>query len=174
MSDWRALIREVPDFPSPGVLFKDITPVLADAEAFTAAVDAMAELWRGTVLDAVIGVESRGFILGAALARTLGTGFVPVRKVGKLPGRTLAQPYAFEYGQGQMEIHADALDPSARAIIVDDVLATGGTLVTALTLARRQGANVVGAAVLIELEAADGRGLWDEHSSLPLLAAACL
>src|SRR3546814_17650659 len=128
MPDWQTLIRDIPDFPKPGVVFKDITPLLADADGYSAAIDAMAEPWRGVALDAVLGIESRGFILGAALARALGTGFVPVRKPGKLPARTLAPAYELEYGSDRLEIHADAVVPGARVLLVDDVLATGGPL----------------------------------------------
>ncbi|WP_407352775.1 adenine phosphoribosyltransferase [Luteimonas sp. R10] len=171
MTDWRHLVRDVPDFPRPGIVFKDITPALADAGAFAAAVAEMAAPWRDARLDAVAGVESRGFILGAALAQALATGFVPVRKPGKLPARTLTQDYALEYGSDRLEMHADALAPGARVLIVDDVLATGGTLQAALSLLRRQGATIAGAAVLIELRMLQARTRWPETT--PLLAAAC-
>jgi adenine phosphoribosyltransferase len=166
MPDWQSLIRDIPDFPKPGVVFKDITPLLADADGYAAAVDAMAAPWRGVALDAVLGIESRGFILGAALARALGTGFVPVRKPGKLPGRTLVQDYELEYGSDRLEIHADAVTPGARVLLVDDVLATGGTLRAALALARQQGATVVGASVLLEIAALQGRVQWDASVAL--------
>ena len=169
MPDWQSLIREIPDFPRPGVSFKDITPLLADADGFTAAVDAMAMPWRGVALDAVFAIESRGFILGAALARALGLGFVPIRKAGKLPARTHGADYALEYGNDRLEVHADAVVPGASALLVDDVLATGGTLHAALALARTQGAHVVGAAVLIELASLHGRNRWDPE--LPLETA---
>jgi adenine phosphoribosyltransferase len=158
---WHDLIRDVPDFPRTGIVFKDITPLLADADGFAAAVDAMAAPWRGIALDAVFAVESRGFILGAALARALGLGFVPVRKAGKLPARAHSQAYALEYGSDRLEVHADAVPHGARVLLVDDVLATGGTLAAALALARRQGAHVVGAALLIELGFLGGRARWD-------------
>ena len=170
MSHWQDLLRDVPDFPTPGILFKDITPVLADADAFAAAVLEMAVPWRGARLDAIVGIESRGFILGSALAHELGVGFVPVRKPGKLPGRTLSLEYALEYGSDRLQIHADALPPGARVIVVDDVLATGGTLTAALALTRQQGAEVVGAAVLIELGFIGAREHWSDPA--PLLAAA--
>ncbi|GAA3914544.1 adenine phosphoribosyltransferase [Luteimonas lutimaris] len=166
MPDWQALIRDIPDFPKPGVVFKDITPLLADADGYAAAVDAMAAPWRGVALDAVLAVESRGFIVGAALARALGTGFVPVRKPGKLPARVHAQDYDLEYGSDRLEIHADALSPGARVLLVDDVLATGGTLRAALALARQQGAIVVGAAVLLEISALEGRARWEPDVAL--------
>ncbi|MEZ0470806.1 adenine phosphoribosyltransferase [Luteimonas salinilitoris] len=170
MADWRRLVRDIPDFPRPGIVFKDITPALADAGAFAAAVAEMVAPWRDAGLDAVAGIESRGFILGAAMAQALGTGFVPVRKPGKLPAATLAQDYALEYGSDRLEMHADALAPGARVLIVDDVLATGGTLQAALSLLRRQGATVAGAAVLVELRALQARTRWQETT--PLLAAA--
>ena len=169
MADWRELIRDIPDFPRAGVVFKDITPLLADAEGFDAAIEALAAPWRGIALDAVFAIESRGFILGGALARALGLGFVPVRKAGKLPARTHAQDYELEYGSDSLEIHADAVAPGARVLLVDDVLATGGTLRAALALARMQGADVIGASVLLELVALGGRGRWD--AALPLEAA---
>lgn len=168
MPHWSDLIRDVPDFPKPGIVFKDITPVLADADGFAGAMAELAEPWRGVALDAVIGIESRGFILGAALARDLGVGFVPVRKPGKLPARTLALDYALEYGSDRLEIHADALPPGARVLVVDDVLATGGTLRAAVALARRQGAQVIGAAVLVELAFLGARERWDDP--VPLVA----
>jgi adenine phosphoribosyltransferase len=161
LAGWHDLIRDVPDFPRAGVVFKDITPLLADADGFAAAIDAMAAPWRGIALDAVFAVESRGFILGAALARALGLGFVPVRKAGKLPARAHSQAYDLEYGSDCLEVHADAVPPGARVLLVDDVLATGGTLAAALALARMQGADVVGAAVLIELGFLGGRARWD-------------
>jgi len=169
VADWRDLIRDVPGFPRAGVVFKDITPLLADADGFAAAVDAMAAPWRGIALDAVFAVESRGFILGAALARALGLGFVPVRKAGKLPADVHGQDYALEYGSDRLEVHADAVAPGARVLLVDDVLAIGGTLMAALSLARAQGALVVGASVLLEIPSLGGRGRWDP--SVPLQVA---
>ena len=169
MHDWPSLIREIPDFPRAGVAFKDITPLLADADGFNAAIEAMAMPWRGIALDAVFAIESRGFILGAAMARALGLGFVPVRKAGKLPSTVHAQDYVLEYGNDRLEVHADAVAPGARILLVDDVLATGGTLAATLALARQQGAFVVGASVLVEITALDGRARWD--ADLPLEAA---
>ncbi len=170
MPHWQTLLRDVPDFPRPGILFKDITPVLADADAFAAVVAEMAAPWRGERLDAVVGIESRGFILGAALAHELGAGFVPVRKPGKLPARTLSLDYALEYGSDRLQIHADALPAGARVVVVDDVLATGGTLKAALALTRQQGAEVIGAAVLLELGFLGARAQWTDPA--PLLATA--
>lgn len=160
MPHWSSLLREIPDFPKPGIFFKDITPVLADAQAFAAAIEDMAAPWRAAPPAAFLGIESRGFIFAAALAQALGTGFVPVRKPGKLPGRTVQHAYALEYGQDRLEIHTDALPPGASVVLVDDVLATGGTLAAGLALARAQGASVLGAAVLVELPALGGRARW--------------
>ena len=163
---WTDLLRDIPNFPKPGILFKDITPVLADGDAFAEAIAAMAEPWRGVALDAVVGVEARGFILGAALARELEVGFVPVRKPGKLPGETLSQDYGLEYGRDRLEIHADALPAGARVIVVDDVLATGGTLNAALALVERQGARIVGTGVLVELGFLEARTGWTHPAPL--------
>lgn len=165
---WGELIRDIPDFPKPGIVFKDITPLLADGPGFASAIDAMAQTWRQTPLQAVLGIESRGFILGAPLAHELRCGFVPVRKPGKLPGRTVSHEYALEYGVDRIEVHADVLAPGARVLIVDDVLATGGTLRAALALARKLELEVVGAAVLVELAALGGRARWSDE--LPLQA----
>ncbi|MEL4890066.1 adenine phosphoribosyltransferase [Xanthomonas protegens] len=165
---WSGRIRDIADFPKPGIVFKDITPLLADGPDFASALDEMARPWRTTPLQAVLGIESRGFILGAALAHELRTGFVPVRKPGKLPGRTVTQEYALEYGSDRIEMHADALPAGARVLLVDDVLATGGTLRAALALAQQLELEVVGAAVLVELQALRGRDRWSE--ALPLLA----
>lgn len=166
---WTSLLRDVQDFPKPGIVFKDITPILADAAGFAAAVEAMAAPWRGQAIDAVVAIEARGFIVGAPLAQALGIGFVPVRKPGKLPGRTLSQAYALEYGHDSLELHADALPAGARVLLVDDVLATGGTLDAARALVERSGARIVGAAVLIELAALGGRSRW--NGTAPLEAA---
>ncbi|KRG83846.1 adenine phosphoribosyltransferase [Stenotrophomonas daejeonensis] len=155
--DWAGAIRDVADFPRPGILFKDITPLLADAPGFRAAIAVMAAPWRAANVQAVLGVEARGFILGAALALELGAGFVPVRKPGKLPGATLVQAYALEYGSDRIEVCAGAVAPGTRVLLVDDVLATGGTLAAALLLAQRLEAEVLGAAVLVELDGLGGR-----------------
>lgn len=170
MPAWTDLIRDVPDFPQPGILFKDITPVLADAAAFAAAVEAMAMPWRDEAIDAVVGVEARGFILGAALARELDVGFVPVRKPGKLPAHTLSLDYGLEYGRDRLEIHVDAMPAGARVLVVDDVLATGGTLKAAIELVERQGAIVIGTGVLVELGFLGARAAW--HHAAPLHASA--
>jgi adenine phosphoribosyltransferase len=149
------LVRDVPDYPQPGVVFKDITPLLADGAAFAAVIDALAALY-GPV-DKVAGIEARGFVLAAPVACRLGAGFVPIRKQGKLPGGTFAQEYDLEYGTATVEVLTDAFAPSERVLVIDDVLATGGTARAAAELVRRAGAEVVGLAVLLELAFLDGR-----------------
>ncbi|GGL23483.1 adenine phosphoribosyltransferase [Phycicoccus endophyticus] len=149
-------LRDVPDFPQPGVVFKDITPLLGDPGAFAAVVAALADGRRGQV-DLVAGVEARGFVVGAALAHALGVGFVPVRKAGKLPGDTVAASYDLEYGSATIEVHADALGPGRRVVLVDDVLATGGTALAAWELLERVGGSVVGFDCVVELGFLDGR-----------------
>jgi adenine phosphoribosyltransferase len=150
-------IRDVADHPKPGVLFKDITPLLADPEAFSALTDALAALCRRHGATKVVGLEARGFILGAPVALRAGLGFVPVRKAGKLPGATLGQSYALEYGNAEIEVHAEDISADDRIMIVDDVLATGGTAEASLRLLRRAGARVAGVAVLMELGFLGGR-----------------
>ena len=155
-----AHVRDVPDFPKAGVLFKDITPLLADAQAFRECVDALAAPWRTQSIDAICAIEARGFIFGAARARALDAGFVPLRKPGKLPAATLGADFELEYGQARLEVHADALAPRTRVLIIDDVLATGGTLVAARQLVERLGAEIAGAAVVVELAFLHGRARW--------------
>ena len=157
MTDFRAFIRDVPDFPSPGILFRDVTPLLASPEAFAAAVRAMAEPFRGEHPEKVLGIEARGFLFGTALARELNVGIVPARKPGKLPRATESIAYGLEYGKDRLEVHADAFRKGERVLIVDDVLATGGTAKAASDLAERLGAHVVGVSVFIELGALGGR-----------------
>ena len=152
----RAAVRDVPDFPQPGILFKDITPILGDAELFRLATDAMAAPWADQGITQVVAIESRGFILGGPIAQRLGAGFVPVRKPGKLPYRRQRVDYALEYGTDALEIHADACAGAGRVLIVDDVLATGGTASAAGRLVEQLGAEVIGFAFLIELEALGG------------------
>jgi len=147
----RAAIRDVPDFPKPGILFKDITPLLADSTLFRAATEAMAAPYEGAGVTHVVAVESRGFILGGPVAQRLRAGFVPVRKVGKLPYRTERVEYALEYGTDRLEIHADACGAGSRVLVVDDVLATGGTAAAACRLVEQVGGAVVACAFLIEL-----------------------
>jgi adenine phosphoribosyltransferase len=157
MSDLRDFIRDVPDFPSPGILFRDITPLLASPEAFQQAIAEMAEPFRASPPDKVLGIEARGFMFGSAIARELGVGFVPVRKPGKLPRETLRVSYGLEYGKDSLEIHTDACRPGETVLIADDVLATGGTAQAAAELADRLGARVAGLTFFIELEALKGR-----------------
>jgi adenine phosphoribosyltransferase len=149
------LIRDIPDYPQPGVVFKDITPLLADGKAFGAVVEALAALY-GPV-DKVAGIEARGFILAAPVAWRLGAGFVPIRKKGKLPGATFAQDYELEYGTATIEVLTDAFQPTDRVLIIDDVLATGGTARATVDLVHRAGAQVAGIAVLLELSFLHGR-----------------
>jgi adenine phosphoribosyltransferase len=149
------LVRDVPDYPQPGVMFKDITPLLADGAAFAAVIDALAGTY-GPV-DKVAGIEARGFVLAAPVACRLGAGFVPIRKKGKLPGATFAQEYDLEYGTATVEVLTDAFEPSERVLVIDDVLATGGTARAAAELVRQAGAEVAGLAVLLELSFLDGR-----------------
>lgn len=156
MIDLKRHIRDIPDFPKPGIVFKDITPLLADAEAFRAAVDAVVAPFRGRA-DMVLGIESRGFILGAAAAYALGTGIAVVRKPGKLPWQTHRATYELEYGTDTLEIHHDAVGPGHRVLVVDDLLATGGTASAAVELVKRCGGDVVACAFLVELAFLGGR-----------------
>ncbi len=149
------LVRDVPDYPQPGVMFKDITPLLADGAAFAAVIGALAGIY-GPV-DKVAGIEARGFVLAAPVACRLGAGFVPIRKKGKLPGVTFAQEYDLEYGTATVEVLTDAFEPSERVLVIDDVLATGGTARAAAELVRQAGAEVAGLAVLLELSFLNGR-----------------
>lgn len=158
----RAVIRDVPDFPREGILFKDVTTLLNDAEAFRAAIDGLVGAHTGQGIDLVVGVESRGFILGGAVAYRLGAGFVPVRKPGKLPSDRISVSYELEYGENVLEIHTDAMRPGQRVLIVDDLLATGGTAAATVELVQRLGGVVVGVAFLIELAFLEGaRALGD-------------
>ncbi len=157
MDHLKAKIRHVPDFPKKGILFYDISTLLSDARSFRDAVDALAAPYMGEDIDQVVGIESRGFILGAAVANALGSGFIPVRKPGKLPGLTHQESYSLEYGSHALEIHQDACTKDHRILIVDDVLATGGTARATVDLVRRVGGQIVGAAFLIELDFLNGR-----------------
>ena len=155
--DLRERIRDIPDFPKPGILFKDITPLLLDAEALDAAIDALAGWARPRSVDFVVAAEARGFILGAAIARQLGAGFVPARKPGKLPHETIAAEYILEYGVDALEMHADALADGARVLLHDDLLATGGTAAALAGLVEGAGAEIVGCGFLVELGLLRGR-----------------
>jgi len=150
-------IRNVPDFPKPGILFRDISPLLLDPKAVAAAAEAIAAPYRDQGIERVLGIESRGFLFGAPVAQALGAGLVLVRKPGKLPWNTHQVSYALEYGEDTVEMHTDAIEPGQRTLIVDDLIATGGTAQATLELALRSEAEVVGAAFLIELEALAGR-----------------
>lgn len=150
-------LRDVPDFPKPGILFKDITPLLADPRALHITLDLLAQRFIGEHIDVVVGVESRGFIFGGALSARLNASFVPVRKPGKLPWKTTRVAYALEYGEAELEMHVDSIQPGKRVLVVDDLLATGGTASAAAELARRQGGVVAGFAFVVELDFLPGR-----------------
>jgi len=157
VSELRAKIRDIKDFPTEGILFRDITTLLKDGPAWAAVIDGLAAMFRSARVDVVVGVESRGFIFGGALAHQLQTGFVPVRKRGKLPAPTIEEEYALEYGHDVLAIHVDAIRPGQRVVAVDDLLATGGTMVATLRLIERLGGVVMGVAFLIELGFLKGR-----------------
>jgi adenine phosphoribosyltransferase len=159
--DLRLFIRDVPNFPKPGITFKDITPLLRSPEALETAVHALAEPFRDQRVSNIAAIESRGFIFGSCVARALGAGFVPIRKPGKLPWTTRRSEYQLEYGTDTLEIHDDALSANDRVVIIDDVLATGGTAAAATALVRELGATIVGAAVVIELDFLQGRKKLD-------------
>ena len=147
----RTAIRTIPDFPSPGILYRDVTTLLADPVALRRAVDGLAEVAEDGTLDAVAGIEARGFVFGAAVAVRLGCAFVPLRKPGKLPHETIGVDYELEYGSDRLEMHVDAVDPGARVLLVDDLIATGGTALAGVDLVRSAGAEVVGAAFVVDL-----------------------
>ena len=149
--DIKAAVRTIPDYPKPGILFRDITTLLADARAFRRAVDELVHPWAGSKVDKVAGIEARGFILGGALAHQVSAGFVPIRKKGKLPHTTVRVAYSLEYGLDEMEVHADAIEPGERVILVDDLIATGGTAEAAVKLMRNMGAQVLAACFIIDL-----------------------
>ncbi len=169
----KSLVRDVPDFPEPGIVFKDISPLLADHQAFTEVISALARSGRDAAgaptVDKVAGIEARGFILAAPVALTLGAGFVPVRKAGKLPGATYQHSYALEYGEATLEVHQDAFQSGERVLLVDDVLATGGTLEASAALVERSGAKVEAMTVLIELGFLRGRQRVVRHPLSALL-----
>jgi adenine phosphoribosyltransferase len=157
MEALKSRIRHVPDFPKPGILFYDVTTLLRDPEGFRLAIDSLAAPFQGKSIDVVVGIESRGFILGSAVADRIGAGFVPVRKLGKLPSKTIRASYALEYGSDSLEVHADGIERGQRVLIVDDLLATGGTAKATVDLVKELGGRVEGVAFLIELLALDGR-----------------
>jgi adenine phosphoribosyltransferase len=169
VADFRALVRDIPDFPTPGIVFKDITPILASAEGLDAAVSALAALARNLSIDVVIGAEARGFLLGPALARELGAGFVLARKPGKLPHETVRAEYVLEYGTDALELHSDAVAAGARVLVHDDLLATGGTANALCELVEQLDGEVVACAFLIELAFLNGRERlagYDVHALL--------
>ncbi len=157
MSDLKHLIRTIPDYPKPGILFRDVTTLFGDAQGFKAAIAQLAEPYRTQPIDAVAGIEARGFILGGAVADRLGCGFIPIRKKGKLPWKTIGQDYALEYGIDVIEIHEDAVKPNQRILIVDDLIATGGTAEAAIKLVRRCNGHVSGACFVIDLPDLGGK-----------------
>jgi adenine phosphoribosyltransferase len=157
VSQFRAAIRDVPDFPKPGIVFKDITPVLADAKLFHESIAAFGDKLHGTGVEKIAAIDARGFIFGAALAYRLGVGFIPIRKKGKLPWRTQGAAYALEYGEATVEIHTDAVLRNEKVVLIDDVLATGGTAAAALELLRGSGADVVAVQFFVELGFLNGR-----------------
>lgn len=163
------LIRDVPDFPKPGIMFKDFTPMLADPQGLALAVELMANPFRGKGVELVVGAESRGFIFGTAIAQALSAGFVPIRKPGKLPRSVHGADYALEYGTDRLEIHTDAIKPGKRVLVVDDLLATGGTLAACCELVKKCGAEIAGIAVLIELVALKGYAKVEKYG--PVSAA---
>jgi len=162
-------IRDVPDFPQPGIVFKDITPLLDDVVAFSSVIDLIVVAFGRGSMDKVCGIEARGFILASPVAYHAGAGFFPIRKQGKLPGDTVAESYALEYGEATLEVHSDAVDPGDRVLIVDDVIATGGTAAAAARLVERLGGIVAGIACLIELEFLGGRKLLDGYDLFSLV-----
>jgi adenine phosphoribosyltransferase len=162
-------LRDVADFPQPGIVFKDLSPLLGDVDAFRFAVDSVAEHAAGLTVDKVVGIEARGFIFGAAVAYRLGAGFVPVRKAGKLPWKTVTETYALEYGSDSLDIHEDAVDRGDAVYVVDDVLATGGTAAATCRLVERLGGRIAGLAFVVELGFLDGRAKLADHDILSLI-----
>ena len=170
-ADWlRGRIRDVADFPSAGIVFRDLTPLLGDAEALRVTVDALADVFAGRRVDKVVGIEARGFILAAPVAYRLGAGFVPVRKAGKLPWKTEAEEYALEYGMDRLELHADAVAPGDEVVVVDDVIATGGTAQATVRLIERLGATVAGLAFPVELNFLAGREKLEGYDVVSLVS----
>jgi adenine phosphoribosyltransferase len=163
LSDLKSLIRTIPDYPKAGIMFRDVTTLLGDAQGFKAAVAQLAEPYRTQPIDAVAGIEARGFILGGAVADRLGCGFIPIRKKGKLPWKTIGQQYTLEYGVDVIEIHEDAIKSGQRILIVDDLVATGGTAEAAAKLVTRSGGTIVGAAFIIDLPDLGGIKLLESH-----------
>jgi adenine phosphoribosyltransferase len=169
-TDYAALIRNIPDFPIPGVMFRDITPLLGNATAFSEMVKELSAPFRDKGIDQIAAIEARGYLLGAPMAVELGAGFVPVRKVGKLPFQTYKAEYALEYGEAMIEMHQDGLLDHHRVLLVDDVLATGGTMAATINLVEQSGATVAGIAVLIELPDLGGRAKLPGHDVFSMIS----
>ncbi len=169
MDALKSQIRHVPDFPKPGILFYDVTTLLKDPQGFKLAIDTLAAPYQGLGITLVVGIESRGFILGSAVADRIGAGFVPVRKLGKLPAQTIRATYELEYGTDSLEMHRDAIDKGQKVLIVDDLLATGGTARATVDLVRQLGGDVVGVAFLIELVALKGRARLEGERVMTVL-----
>ncbi len=167
--DLLTFIRDIPDFPKPGIIFKDITPLLNNPEAFKASIEQLASRYAGTRIDKIVGIEARGFIFAGALAYRLGTGMVPVRKKGKLPYKTLSETYELEYGTDTMEIHEDAIKPGDHVLVLDDLIATGGTLAATCRLVEKLGGSIVEVAILIELSFLNGREKVKKYPYFTLL-----
>jgi adenine phosphoribosyltransferase len=157
----RAAVRDVPDFPKKGIIFKDITPILGSGKLFRTAIEAFLEQCRGKKIDKIVGIDARGFLFGSAVAYDLGVGFVPLRKKGRLPYKTESAKYSLEYGEAEMELHVDAIERGEKIVLIDDLLATGGTSASAATLIRKVGGDLIEAQFLIELEFLDGRKKLD-------------
>ncbi len=170
MEHLKALIRDVPDFPLPGILFRDVTPLLRDPAGLKQVVDAFTDRYRGRGIQVVAGIESRGFLFGAPLALALGVGFVPIRKLGKLPAEKISREYALEYGTNALEMHRDAVQPGERVLLIDDLLATGGTARAAAALIEELGGEIAEVAFVIELAFLNGRAALDGHPVHALMA----
>jgi len=167
--DMAGLIRDVPDFPVKGILFKDITTLIRNADAFREVIDWMAAHYAKSRVDRVVAIEARGYIFGAPLAYKLGAGFVPVRKPGKLPAKTISESYSLEYGTNTLEMHEDGIEPGQRVLVVDDLLATGGSARAAIRLVERLGGQVIGVAFMIELDFLRGRDMIEGYDALSLI-----
>lgn len=167
--DLKKFIRDIPDFPKEGIIFKDITPLLKDAAAFNKAIEIMIENYRNTEFDYIVGIEARGFLFGAPMAIRMGKGFIPIRKPGKLPGEILSKNYDLEYGSNEIEIHRDAISPGDKVLIIDDLLATGGTIAAAVQLIEELGGQVSGIGFLYELESLNGRELLAGYDVFSLM-----
>ncbi len=167
--DLKKYIKDIPDFPEQGVIFRDVTPLLADKDAYQESIRLLCEFVKEKKVDVIVGPEARGFLFGCPVALALNCGFVPVRKPGKLPREVISQSYDLEYGSNEIQMHSDSIQPGQNVLIVDDLLATGGTVEAAISLIEKMGGNVVGAAFLIELEALKGRELLKEYDVYSVL-----